>query len=253
VRFFVCGGAALAPDIAMFFLAMGLVILPGYGLTETSPVLTGNTLQAYRLGSAGRAIPGVELAIATDGEILARGPNVMKGYYKREEETRQAMEGGWFHTGDIGHMDADGFLFITDRKKDLIVTAGGKNVAPQPIETLLTLSPYIAAAVVVGERRRFISALVVPNFEKLEEYARAKHVPFRDRAELCRREDIVDFLQSEVDRATPELASYERVKRIAVLDHDFDLAAGEVTPTLKVRRAIVEAKYKDLIDSLYAD
>ncbi|HVP91356.1 MAG TPA: long-chain fatty acid--CoA ligase [Terriglobales bacterium] len=253
VRFFVCGGAPLAADIAEFFLAIGLVILPGYGLTETGPVLTGNTFAAYRLGSAGRAIPGVELRIAADGEILARGPNIMKGYYKREEETRQAMEGGWFHTGDIGYLDGDGFLFITDRKKDLIVTAGGKNVAPQPIESLLALSPYIANAVVVGERRRFISALIVPDFDKLEEYARAKRIPFRDRAELCRREDIVDFLQAEVDRATPELASYERIKKIAVLDHDFELAAGEVTPTLKVRRAIVEDKYRDLIDTLYAE
>ena len=253
VRFFICGGAPLAADIAEFFLAMGLVILPGYGLTETSPVLTGNTFEAYRSGSAGQAIPGVELRIAPDGEILARGPNVMKGYYKREEETRQTMEGGWFHTGDIGHLDSDGFLFITDRKKDLIVTAGGKNVAPQPIESLLGLSPYIASAVVVGERRRFISALIVPNFEKLEEYARSKRIPFRDRAELCRREDVVDFIQAEVDRATPELASYERIKKVALLDHDFELAAGEVTPTLKVRRAIVEDKYKDLIDSLYAE
>jgi long-chain acyl-CoA synthetase len=253
VRFFICGGAPLAADIAEFFLAMGLIILPGYGLTESAPVLTGNTLDAYRLGSAGRAIPGVELRIAADGEILARGPNVMQGYYKREAETRQVLEGGWLHTGDIGHLDDDGFLFITDRKKDLIVTAGGKNVAPQPIESLLGLSPYISNAVVVGERRRFISALVVPNFEKLEAYARSIHIRFRDRAELCRRGDIVNFMQAEVDRSTPELASYERVKKIALLDHDFELAAGEVTPTLKVRRAIVEDKYKDLIDSLYAE
>ena len=253
VRFFICGGAPLAADIAEFFLAMGLIILPGYGLTETAPVLTGNTLEAYRLGSAGQAIPGVELRIAADGEILARGPNVMQGYYKLEAETRQVLEGGWLHTGDIGHLDDDGFLFITDRKKDLIVTAGGKNVAPQPIESLLGLSPYISNAVVVGERRRFISALVVPNFEKLEAYARSIHIPFRNRAELCRRKDIVGFMQAEVDRSTPELASYERVKKIALLDHDFELAAGEVTPTLKIRRAIVEDKYKTLIDALYAE
>jgi len=253
VRFFVCGGAPLAADIAEFFMAMGLVILPGYGLTETSPVLTGNTLGAYRYGSAGRPVPGVELRIAPDGEILARGPNVMLGYYKREAETRQVLEDGWLHTGDIGHMDADGFLFITDRKKDLIVTAGGKNIAPQPIENLLGLSPYIRSAVVVGERRRFISALIVPDFDRLEGYARSNGIPFHDRTELCRRGDIIDFVQAEVDRATPELASYERIKKIAVLDHDFDLAAGEVTPTLKVRRAIVEERYKGLIDSLYAE
>jgi len=253
VRFFVCGGAPLAADIAEFFLAMDLLILPGYGLTETAPVLSGNAPGAYRLGSAGRPIPDVEIRIAADGEILARGPNVMVGYYKREAETREALEGGWFHTGDIGYLDGDGFLFITDRKKDLIVTAGGKNVAPQPIESLLGLNPYITSAVVVGERRRFISALIVPNFEKLEEYARTTRIPFRDRAELCGREAIVDFMQAEVDRATPELASYERIKKIVLLDHDFELAAGEVTPTLKVRRAIVEDKYKDLIDTLYAE
>jgi long-chain acyl-CoA synthetase len=253
VRYFVCGGAPLAADIAEFFYAMGLFIFPGYGLTETSPVLTGNGFEAYRLGSAGRAIPGVEITIAPDGEILARGPNIMQGYYKREAETQEAMEGGWFHTGDIGTLDPDGFLFITDRKKDLIVTAGGKNVAPQPIENVLCLNPYIGNAVVVGERKRFISALIVPDFGKLEEYARTNGVPFRDRAELCRRQDVVDFMLAEVNRSTPDLASYERVKKIALLDRDFDIESGEVTPTLKVRRAIVEEKYKDLIDSLYRE
>ena len=253
MRYFVCGGAPLAADIAEFFYAMGLIILPGYGLTETAPVLTGNTLEDYRFGSAGQAVPGVELKIAPDGDILARGPNIMQGYYKREEETREVMEGGWLHTGDIGRLDPDGFLFITDRKKDLIVTAGGKNVAPQPIESVLGLNPYIAGAVVVGEGRRFISALVVPDFEKLEAYARANNILFRDRAELCSRPDIVDFMLAEVNRSTPDLASYERVKKIALLDRDFDIASGEITPTLKVRRAIVEAKYKGLIDSLYRE
>ena len=253
VRFFVSGGAPLSREIAEFFYALGLVVLEGYGLTETSPVLSVNTFENLKFGTVGKPIPGVEIRIAADGEILARGPNVMVGYYKREAETREALEGGWFHTGDIGYLDGDGFLFITDRKKDLIVTAGGKNVAPQPIESLLGLNPYITSAVVVGERRRFISALIVPNFEKLEEYARTNRIPFRDRAELCGREAIVDFMQAEVDRATPELASYERIKKIVLLDHDFELAAGEVTPTLKVRRAIVEDKYKDLIDTLYAE
>jgi long-chain acyl-CoA synthetase len=253
VRYFICGGAPLAADIAEFFYAMGLVILPGYGLTETAPVLTGNTLADYRFGSAGKAIPGVELKIAPDGEILARGPNVMQGYHKREAETREVMEGGWFHTGDIGCLDPDGFLFITDRKKDLIVTAGGKNVAPQPIENVLGLNPYIAGAVVVGEGRRFISALIVPDFGRLEAYAQANNILFRDRAELCSRPDIVDFMLAEVNRSTPDLASYERVKKIALLDRDFDIASGEITPTLKVRRGIVEAKYEDLIDSLYRE
>ncbi|MEN6310549.1 MAG: long-chain fatty acid--CoA ligase [Acidobacteriota bacterium] len=253
IRFFVCGGAPLATDIAEFFYAMGIVIIPGYGLTETSPVVSGNTLDDYRFGTTGRPVPGVEVRIAPDGEILVRGPIVMMGYYKREAETREAMAGGWFHTGDIGYLDDDGFLIITDRKKDLIVTAGGKNVAPQPIESILSLNPYIAAAVVVGERRRFISALIVPDFERLEDYARANDIPFRDRADLCRRQDILDFMLAEVNRSTPDLASYERIKKIALLDRDFDIASGDMTPTLKVRRASVEEKYRDLIDSLYAD
>ena len=253
IRFFICGGAPLAADIAGFFYAMGLYIFPGYGLTETSPVLTGNGFDSYRLGSAGRAIPGVEITIAPDGEILARGPNVMQGYYKREAETREAMEGGWFHTGDIGRLDPEGFLFITDRKKDLIVTAGGKNVAPQPIENLLKANPYILNVVVVGGSRKFISALVVPNFEKLEAYAKAKGIPFHDRAELCSREEVRDFMLAEVSRSTPDLASYERIKKIALIDRDFEIEAGEITPTLKVRRSFVEAKFKPVIDLLYKD
>ena len=253
MRFFVCGGAPLSEDIAEFFYAMGLVILPGYGLTETSPVLTGNTLDNYRFGTVGKAIPDVELRLAEDGEILARGPNVMMGYYKNEADTREVMKDGWFHTGDIGRFDADRFLIITDRKKDIIVTSGGKNVAPQPIESLIQASPFVANAMVVGSSRRFISALIVPNFEKLEGYARAQGIPFRDRTELCRRPEVAAFLLDEVNRATPELASYERVKRIAVLDRDFEIGTGEVTPTLKVKRNIVEQKYADIIESLYED
>lgn len=253
IHFFVCGGAPLSADIAEFFYAMGLVILPGYGLTETSPVLSGNTLDDYRFGTVGKPIPGVDIKIAADGEILARGTNVMLGYYKHEAETREAMEGGWLHTGDIGNLDGDGFLIITDRKKDLIVTAGGKNIAPQPIESIIAANPYIAGAVVVGNSRRFISALIVPNFEKLEDYARENGIPFRDRTELCRQEDILSFMLAEVNRSTPDLASYERVKKIALLDRDFDIASNEITPTLKVKRNIVEEKYKDLIDSLYRE
>ena len=251
MRFFVCGGAPLSKDIAEFFYAMGLIVLPGYGLTETSPVLSANTLDDYRFDTVGKTVPGVELRIAADGEILARGPNVMMGYYKNEADTREVMKDGWLHTGDIGRFDDDGFLIITDRKKDIIVTSGGKNIAPQPIENLIQSSPYIANAVVVGSSRRFISALIVPDFDKLETRARAQGIPFRDRAELCRRTELIDFLLDEVNRMTPELAPYERVKRIAVLDRDFDIGAGEVTPTLKVKRNIVEQKYADLIEALY--
>ena len=253
IKFFVCGGAPISPDIVEFFYAMGLVILPGYGLTETSPVLSGNTLDDYRFGTVGKPIPGVEIRIAADGEILARGENVMLGYHKNEAETAEAMAGGWFHTADIGYLDADGFLVITDRKKDLLVTSGGKNVAPQPIESLLQMNPYIRSAVILGDRRKFVCALIVPDFEKLEAYARAHGVPFADRSELCRREEITRFLLAEVQRATPHLASYERVKKIAVLDRDFDIDSGEVTPTLKIRRGIIAEKYRDLIDALYRD
>ena len=187
IRYFICGGAPLSRDIAEFFYAMGLRIMPGYGLTETSPVLTGNTPEQVRFGTVGKAIPRVELRIAEDGEILARGPNVMMGYYKNEADTREVLKDGWLHTGDIGRLDEDGFLIITDRKKDIIVTSGGKNVAPQPIESLIQASPFIASAVVVGSSRKFISALIVPDFEKLEAYARAHGIAFADRADLCRR------------------------------------------------------------------
>jgi long-chain acyl-CoA synthetase len=251
VKFFVSGGAPLSKEVAEFFHAIGIIILEGYGLTETSPVLTCNTFEKLRFGSVGPVVPGVEVKIAPDGEVLARGPNVMKGYYKKEAETREAMEGGWFHTGDIGFFDADGFLVITDRKKDLIVTAGGKNVAPQPIENLLKSNPYIANAVVVGGSRKFISALIVPEFEKLEAYAREHAIPHKDRADLCAKEEIREFMLAEVNRATPDLASYERVKKVALLDRDFDIESGEITPTLKVKRSFVEKKYKALIDALY--
>jgi long-chain acyl-CoA synthetase len=253
VRFFVSGGAPLSRDIAEFFYAIGLTILEGYGLTETSPVLAVNTFDALRLGTVGKVIPGVEIKIAEDGEILARGPNIMKGYYKKEAETREILEGGWFHTGDIGQFDADGYLIITDRKKDLLVTSGGKNVAPQPIENLLKTSPYIANAVVIGDRRRFIAALIVPDFDKLKAFAQEKGIPVAAVDELCRDRRVVEFMKDEVDRATPLLASYERVKKIVVLPRDFDIEKGEITPSLKVRRTNVTAEYQDLIEALYRE
>ena len=253
IRYFICGGAPLSRDIAEFFHALGLKVMPGYGLTETSPVLTGSATGKVRFGTVGKPIPRVELRIAEDGEILARGPNVMMGYYKNEADTREVLKDGWLHTGDIGRFDEDGFLIITDRKKDIIVTSGGKNVAPQPIEGLIQASPFIASAVVVGNSRKFISALVVPDFEKLEARARAEGWAFGDRSGLCRDPRVVAFLLGEVNRMTPELASYERVKKIAVLDQEFDIGTGEVTPTLKVKRNIVERKYAGLIESLYRD
>ena len=253
VRFFVSGGAPLSKDIAEFFYAMGLVILEGYGLTETSPLLAVNTFDALRLGTVGKPAPGIAIEIAPDGEILARGPNVMKGYYKKDAETREVMEGGWFHTGDIGHFDADGFLVITDRKKDLLVTSGGKNIAPQPIENLLKTSPYIQNAVVIGDRRRFVAALVVPHFDKLRDLANAQGLAAATVEELCRDPRIVGFLKAEVDRVTPLLASYERIKKIVVLPRDFDIEKGEITPSLKVRRANVTAEYQAAIEAMYGE
>lgn len=253
VRFFVSGGAPLSRDIAEFFYAMGILVIEGYGLTETSPVIAVNRLEDFRFGSVGKILPEVEVKIAEDGEIWARGPNVMKGYFKKEAETREAFEDGWFKTGDIGYLDKDGYLVITDRKKDILVTAGGKNVAPQPIENTLKSSPYIANAVVVGNHRKFVSALVVPDFDKLEIWARENNVAFGDRKELVNRPEIYEFFMKEIDRLTPHLASYEKIKKISLLDKDFEIEAGELTPTLKVRRKIVEEKYKDLIDRMYAE
>ncbi|MDW7761987.1 MAG: long-chain fatty acid--CoA ligase [Acidobacteriota bacterium] len=253
IRFFVSGGAPLSRDIAEFFHAMGLVILEGYGLTETAPVLAVNSFEKLRFGTVGAAAPGVELKIAEDGEILARGPNVMLGYYKKEAETREVMAGGWFHTGDIGHFDKDGFLVITDRKKDLIVTAGGKNVAPQPIENLLKANPYILNSVVVGQNRKFVSALVVPDFDKLAAYAKDNGIAFEGPADLVKKQEIVDFMTAEVNRSTPDLAPYERIKKIALLDKDFDAEFDELTPTLKVKRNVVEKNFKPIIDALYIE
>ena len=252
-RFFVSGGASLPKEIADFFYALGLVVLEGYGLTETSPVIAVNTFENLKFGTVGHPIPGIDVKIAEDGEILTKGPNVMKGYYKKEIETKEAFEGGWFHTGDIGHLDEDGFLVITDRKKDIIVTSGGKNVAPQQIENLIKTSPYISNVVVTGSTRKFISALIVPDFEKLEEYARSLDITYKDKIELVKNEEIVSFILAEINKCTPNLAPYEKVKKIVLLDREFEEDKGELTPTLKVKREIVEEKHRDLIDSMYED
>lgn len=253
IRFFVSAAAPLSKDIAEFFSAIGIVILEAYGLTETSPAVSFNTLDGLKLGTVGKPIPGVEVKIAEDGEILIKGPNVMRGYYKKDEETRNAIRGEWFYSGDIGYLDEDGFLVITDRKKDIIVTAGGKNVAPQQIENLLKTNPYITTAVAIGDGRRFISALIVPDFEKLEEYATLNKVSYSDRSDLVAKDEIVDFVLSEVNKSLRDLAAYEKVKKIALLDRDFEIEEGEITPTLKVKRNIIEKKYSGMIESLYEE
>jgi long-chain acyl-CoA synthetase len=251
LRVFVSGGAPLSRELAEFFGAVGLLILEGYGLTETSPVITVNRPGDFRPGTVGPPVEGVEVKIADDGEILTRGPHVMKGYYNKPAATAEVLDGdGWFHTGDVGFLQ-DGFLTITDRKKDIIVTSGGKNIAPQPIEGALKASPLIAEAVMIGDRRNFPAALLVPKFDALEKWARARGIAFRDREDLVRRPEILAHYEQAVKEATGDLAKFEQIKRIALLPREFSLEGGELTPTLKVKRRVVEQKYKDTIDRLY--
>jgi long-chain acyl-CoA synthetase len=252
LKLFVSGGAPLAREINEFFGAVGLQIMEGYGLTETSPVITANRLEAFKPGTVGLPLPGVEVKIAEDGEILTRGPHVMKGYYNKPQATAEAIDGeGWFHTGDVGVIDGEGFLTITDRKKDLIVTSGGKNIAPQPIENVLKASPFVGEVVMIGNRRHFPSALVVPNFEALEKWAREKGLPASAREELVKRPEVEALYEQVVRELTPHLAPFERIKKVALLTQEFTLEAGELTPTLKVKRRVIEQKYKDVIDRIY--
>jgi long-chain acyl-CoA synthetase len=250
--FAVSGGAPLSRDVAEFFWGAGVRIYEGYGLTETSPVLTINSHGATKLGSVGRAIPNVELRIAEDGEILARGPNIMKGYYNNPEATAEAIDAdGWFHTGDIGHLDEDGFLFITDRKKELIVTAGGKNIAPAPIENALKSSRFIAQAVVIGDRRKFISALIVPDFEALRPWARANGVTFANDEQLVADPAVRKLIADEIAPVNAELAQYERIKAWDLLPRELTLETGELTPTQKVKRRVVNQSFASQIDRMY--
>jgi len=253
LRFFISGGAPLDKELADFFFSVGVMILEGYGLTETSPVIAVNRRHSFKLGTVGQALRHVEVKIAEDGEILTRGPAVMLGYYKRDAETREVMAGGWFHTGDIGSLDAEGFLKITDRKKDLIVTASGKNVAPQKIEGMLKTNPYFVNVVAVGDKRPFISALVVPNADKVKAQAASMGLASGSYTDLLRAAAVKEFLLAQIQSSTRDLAPFERVRRIELLENDFTIAAGELTPTMKIRRRFVEAKYKDLIDEIYAN
>ncbi len=251
LRYFVSGGAPLSPDINKFFYAAGLEILEGYGLTETSPVIAVNTPQNFRIGTVGKPIEGVEIRIASDGEILTRGPHVMKGYYNKPEATREAIEpDGWFHTGDIGEL-RDGFLAITDRKKDIIVTAGGKNIAPQPLENKVKTNKYVAQAVMLGDKRKFPSMLVVPNFDQLERWATQRNIIWTDRAQLLRMPTIQAKMEQEVSKELAGAAHFEVPKKIGLIEHDFSIEKGELTPTQKVKRRAIDKHYKALIDSLY--
>jgi long-chain acyl-CoA synthetase len=256
MRRLVSGGAALPADLALVFNGAGVPVLQGYGMTETSPVIAVNTLDENRIGTVGRPLPGIDVAIAEDGEILTRGPQVFKGYFKKPEETEEAFdrEGSgeaWFKTGDVGHFDSDGFLAITDRKKDLIKTSAGKYVAPQAIEGLLGQSEFIEQAFIVGNNRKYVSALVVPDFERLKDWAKEHGIEVARRADLIRDKRVEDLIRSEVNRLTAGLADYERVKRVALLPDELTIEGGELTPTLKARRPVIQEKYRDVIESLY--
>jgi long-chain acyl-CoA synthetase len=254
LRYFVSGGAPLAPEINKFFYAAGLVILEGYGLTETSPVIAVNSPSHFKIGSVGRPIAGVEVMIAADGEILTRGPHVMKGYYNKPEATGEAIDGeGWFHTGDIGEIDANGFLRITDRKKDIIVTAGGKNIAPQPIEGMAKQNKFVSEAVMIGDRRKYPILLVVPNWANLEKWARYKNLTWSGRAELLRNPAVKEKMEREVFGELTNLARFEMPKRLGLLEHEFSVERGELTPTLKVKRRVIDKSYKHVIDGLYEE
>ena len=251
LRFFVSGGAPLAPEINKFFYAAGLTILEGYGLTETSPVIAVNTPDAFRIGSVGRPIAGVEVKIAADGEILSRGPHIMRGYFNKPDATADCIDAdGWFHTGDIGLLE-DGFLRITDRKKDIIVTAGGKNIAPQPIENQVKTNKYVSQAVMIGDKRKYPVMLVVPNFEQLEKWAKFKNLLWTSRTELLGHPLTRAKMDKEVIGKLQGFANYEMPKKIGLLEEDFTIESGELTPTLKVKRRVVDTKYRELIDSLY--
>ena len=253
IRLLVSGGAALPDDLGYIYLGAGIPIIQGYGLTETSPVITTSRLEALRVGTVGTPIPHVDVRIAADGEIEVRGPNVMQGYYNKPEETRAVFtDDGWFKTGDVGALDADGYLRITDRKKELFKTSGGKYISPQPIEQAIKASRFVNQVVLVGAERKFPAALIVPNWEQLESYCKLKGIEVKSRRELCEHPRIIDLIERQIDRLTPNLARYEKIKKVALLENEFTIEGGELTPTLKVKRRVIDQKYRDVIEKLYA-
>jgi long-chain acyl-CoA synthetase len=256
MRRLVSGGAALPADLAQVFIGAGVPVLQGYGMTETSPVIAVNSLDENRIGTVGKPLPGIDVAIAEDGEILTRGPHVFKGYYNKPGETKEAFEQEgsgepWLKTGDVGYFDSDGFLVITDRKKDLIKTSAGKYVAPQALEGLLAQSKFVEQAFVIGNDRKYVSALIVPDFEHLSAWAKEQGIEVPVRADLIKDHRVEALVKSEVSRLTSGLADYEKVKRFALLPNELTIEGGEMTPTLKARRPVINEKYKEIIESLY--
>jgi long-chain acyl-CoA synthetase len=249
---FISGGAPLGRELAEWFADVGIPIHEGYGLTETSPVIAVNTPSAHKLGTVGKPLPNVEVRIADDGEVLVRGPSIFQGYWNRPEETQNAFVDGWFKTGDIGHLDNEGFLSITDRKKDLIKTSGGKFVAPQPIENSLKLNAFIGTAVVLGDRRKFPAVLIVPHFPVLEDWARANQIEFTSWITLVAHAKVQALYQSIVEEMNQNLARFEQLKRVLVVSEEFSEGDGTLTHTFKVRRRGIEARYRVLIDEMYA-
>jgi len=254
LKFFVSGGAALSPELGEFFDAMGIKIIEGYGMTETSPIISVNRVDNYKFGTVGLPIPDVNVKIANDGEILVKGPNVMKGYWKNPDATAEIIDKeGWLHTGDIGVIDSDGFLKITDRKKHLFVSSGGKNIAPQHIENLFLQNELIEQFVLIGDGKMFLTALIVPNFDLLSEYSKRMGISFKDNVELANHPEIYKLLERELAKIQKDLATYERVRKFTILSSPLTIENDELTPTLKVKRKVVEEKYKHLIDKMYAD
>jgi long-chain acyl-CoA synthetase len=254
VRIFISGGAPLGRELAEWYAQIGLLVHEGYGLTETSPVISVNSPRARKLGTVGRPLSNVQVHIAGDGELLVRGPSVFKGYWNMPEETAAAFEeDGWFRTGDIAMLDADGFLSITDRKKDLIKTSGGKFIAPQPIENSLKSNPLVGEAAILGDRRRFPAVVIVPAFAALEDWAAKNGVVFRSRKELVADARVQLLYEGIVMQVNQNLARFERLKKVLVVPEELSIENGTLTPTLKLRRRNVEALYKEQIEKLYAD
>ena len=252
IRILISGAAPLARHLAEFFYALGLPICEGYGLTETSPLVSINTLEDLKFGTVGKTIPNVDVRIAEDGEIVVRGPNIMQGYFKMEQQTAEVMDGEWFHTGDIGEFDDEGYLSITDRKKDMFKTSGGKYVVPAPIENQLKSSPLIETAVVIAQARNFPSALIVPDFAALRAWAATAGIQAANDVELCTDSTVQERVMAEVTELCKDMARFEQIKKISLIASEFSIDGGELTPTMKVRRKQVNEKYAKEIEEIYS-